>query len=31
MEKAFDKLSLYDFFGYIIPGFLGIWALSVFF
>lgn len=31
MDKVFDKLSLYDFFGYIIPGFLGVWALSILF
>ncbi|ATW26578.1 hypothetical protein [Candidatus Formimonas warabiya] len=31
MDKLIDKLSLYDFFGYIIPGFLGTWALNVFF
>ena len=31
MEKLIDKLSLYDFFGYFIPGLLGTWAINVFF
>ena len=31
MQKTIEKFSLYDFFGYIIPGFLGVWALNGFF
>ena len=29
LKSGFDKLSLYDFLGYVIPGFLGILAMQV--
>ncbi len=31
LKSVFDKLGLYDFLGYIIPGFLGILAMQIFY
>lgn len=31
MDRIIDKFSVYDFMGYIIPGFFGVWSLRVFF